>query len=104
MSEQMDIGRMSLQQIQAELKEESPLRDAARRQQLWKRLDRLVARRIERDDPDDGCVVLEVTCSPNPADGAPVGDGYRARVVGDEETAVEPSAQRSVLARRGRPH
>jgi hypothetical protein len=67
MSEQMDIGRMSLQQIQAELKDETPLRskdDAARRQQLWRRLDHLVARRIARDDPGDRYVVLEVTYPP----------------------------------------
>jgi hypothetical protein len=48
MSSSMDVECMSLQQVQAEPKEitGTPLRsddDRSRRQQLWKRLDRLVA-------------------------------------------------------------
>jgi hypothetical protein len=92
----MDVEAMTLEQIQAELREETPPRsqdDAARRQQLWRRLDHLVAQReagrIERDDPDH--YVVELTCSTNPVDGVPVGDGYRARLVEDDETVPEPS-------------
>jgi hypothetical protein len=47
--------------------------------------------RSARDDPDDGYVVLEVTWSTNPTDGVPAGDGYRARLVDEDETVPEPS-------------
>jgi hypothetical protein len=45
---------------------------------------------MPRDDPNDRYEVIELIWSPNPADGVPVGDGYRARLVDDKETAAEP--------------
>jgi hypothetical protein len=49
-------------------------------------------RRITRDRFSQ-YEVVELICSPNPDDGVPAGDGYRARLVADDEAGDARSGQ-----------
>jgi hypothetical protein len=50
------------------------------------RLEEQRPKRQARRIPHDRYKVVELICSPNPTYGVPAGDGYRARLVDDEET------------------